>query len=64
MVINALAVQANPSSADTLRRFLSTTSTYLGLRAQRRPGGPGGSEFVDPPRYRYAHPAVARRAAT
>lgn len=64
MVINALAVQANPLSADNLRRFLSTTSTHLGLQAQRRPGGPGVSEFVDPPRFRHAHPAVARRAAS
>lgn len=64
MPITTVTTPVNLPPAETLRRFISTTSTYLGLQDQRRSGAPGCSEFVDPPRYRHALPAVARRTAT
>ena len=64
MPITIVTTPVNLPPADTLRRFISTTSTYLGLQDQRHSGAPGGSEFVDPPRFRHAFSAVTRRAAT
>ena len=52
MVINALAVPVKPSSADTLRRFIITSSSYLGLRPTVRLRSPIASEFVYPRRFR------------
>ena len=65
MVINALAAQAKSSPADTLGCFIFTSSVYLELPADRHPGRSnrqGASEFIDPPRYRSAFQAPARRA--
>ena len=64
MVIKALAAQAKPSPADTLRRFLSTSSTYLALQVRRQSGPPnwqGDGEFIDPARYRSILQTPARR---
>lgn len=52
MVINALAAPAKPTSADTLRRFITTSSSYLSLRRPARLSSPIASEFVDPWRFR------------
>lgn len=64
MVINALAIPVNTLSAAILRRFITTTSTYLGLKDQHRPIYAGGSEFVDLPRFRHSLSDGARRTAT
>ena len=64
MVIKALAAQAKPSPADTIRRLLSTSSTYLALQERRHSGRPnrqGDGEFVDPVRYRCILQTPARR---
>ena len=64
MVIKALAAQAKPSPGDTIRRFLSTSSSYLALQVRRHSGRPnrqGDSEFVDPVRYRCILQTPARR---
>jgi len=63
MVIKALAVQAKPSSADTIRRFINTSRNYLGLQLDCHQTPLRGGEFADPPRYRSAQPAPARRVA-
>ena len=52
MVINALAAPAKPTPADTLRRFITTSSSYLGLRPTVRLRSPIASEFLDPWRFR------------
>lgn len=64
MVIKVLAAQAKPSPADTIRRFLSTSSTYLALQVRRHSGRPnwqGDGEFIDPARYRSILQTPARR---
>lgn len=63
MAIKALAAQAKPTSADTLRRFIATSTTYLGLRANRHPDALFASEFIDPPRYRCSALVDVRRCA-
>lgn len=64
MVIKVLAVQAKPAPADTIRRFLSTSSTYLALQVRCHSGPPnrqGDGELIDPARYRSILQAPARR---
>lgn len=64
MVIKALAAQAKPSPADTIRRFLLTSSSYLSLQVRRhscRPNWQGDGEFIDPVRYRSILQTPARR---
>jgi len=64
MVIKALAAQAIDSPADTVRRFISTSSAYLELAAVRQPSRKnrqGDGELIDPARYRSILQAPARR---
>lgn len=63
MPVNPLASQANHPCAETVRRLLCTSRTYLGLQAAHRHSRAQGSEFVDPPRYRCAPLRANRRAA-
>jgi len=64
MVIKVVAVQAKPKLADTIRRFLSTSSSYLTVQAYGhavRSNRQGDGEFVDPVRDRSILQAAVRR---